>query len=432
MKKKITFLFLLASVQLIFAQIDLKDKLKGYVSPEEVVSLSEKIPFDQAIEVLSKVSEKVAGKKIVSTVQLTTPIGVEIVNMQYKKALFIIVQYNNLTIDETANTVIVRKKDESKTQLDKKEYASVNEREVKISAVLFEANIDDMRERGINWESLFSQSGIRIGSNIVTFQQQQQQAAGATAQATQQSKPPTGEFSDTSNFSLGPWSGTIGGLLRFFETNSLGQIIARPIITVRNGMEGKTQVGNDFSIKERDFAGNLTDKFYPTGTIITVTPHIYNEDNINYILLDLNIERSSVVSRDALSTNVSKNTVNTQVLLLPGEETAVGGLFENQEINSRRGIPFLKDLPWWFLGLRYIFGYDQTENVRKEIIMLIKADLLPTLKERIQMEKSESVLRDERNKELEQLDKYKDQIKKSDKDQEEIKEKKSNENQDNK
>ncbi|MCL4550848.1 MAG: type II and III secretion system protein [Bacteroidetes bacterium] len=411
MKKIITFLFLLSSVQLIFAQIDLKDKLKGYVSPEEIVSLSEKIPFNQAIEILSKVSEKVAGKKIVSTVDSNSPIGIEIVNMQYKKALFIIVQYNNLTVDETGPSIVVRKKDETaQTKLEKDVYAPITEREVKISAVLFEANVDDMRERGINWEFLLSQSGVQLGSKIVTLQEPQQQT-GTQTQAQQ--KPPTYEINTKSNYSLGPWDGTATGLLRAFETNGLGEIIARPTIIARNGIPGKTQVGNDFSIKERDFAGNLIDKFYPTGTIIEVTPYVYKEDGINYILLKLRIERSSVVSRDALSTNVSKNTINTDVLLLNGEETAVGGLFENQELNTRRGIPFLKDLPWWVFGLRYIFGYDQTENVRKEIIMLIKADILPTLKERIKMEKSDSVLRDERARNMELMEKYKEQLKKS-------------------
>jgi len=411
MKKLFSMLLLFLFSQISFAQIDLQEKLKGYVNPEEIVSLAQTISFDQAIEVLSKVSEKITGKRIVSSVNIKDPIGIEIDKMPYKKALFIIVQYNNLTVEETATTVIVKKKDDTKLQLDQKTYASVNEREVKISAVLFEANIDDMRERGINWEALFSQSGINIGGKVITLQQQQQQSSQATQQT---SNPPTFELNDTSSFSAGPWSGNIGGLFRFFETNSLGQIIARPVITVRNGIEGKTQVGDDFSIKERDFAGNLIDKFYPTGTIIQVTPHIYTEDDVNYILLNLNVERSSVVSRDALSTDVSKNTVTTQVLLLNGEETAIGGLFENQDITIRRGIPFLKDLPWWVLGIRYLAGYDSKETVRKEIIMLIKAELLPTLKERVQQKKSETTLHDVRQENLDQLDKLKEQIKNRD------------------
>lgn len=408
MKKLITILILFGLTFTVNAQIDFKEKLKGAVNPDELVSLSETITFDQAIEVLSKVSEKITGKKIVSTVNLTTPIGVEIDKWPYKKALFVIVQYNNLIIEETESTVIIKRKDESKTKLAKESYAPIDEREVKISAVLFEANIDDLRERGINWEFLLSQAGLSIGTKIITLQeQQQQQTAAATGQTQVIQKPPTYEINNSTNFTMGKWDGTATGLFRFFETENLGQIIARPIITARDGVEGKTQIGNDFSIKERDFAGNLLDKFYPTGTIIKATPYIFNEEGITYVLLKLNIERSSVVSRDALSTNVSKNVVTTDVLLLDGEETAIGGLFENQEISVRRGIPILKDLPWWVLGIRYLAGYDSKETIRKEVIMLIKAELLPSLKDRILKIKEDSALRDIRQENFDKMEKYK-------------------------
>ncbi|MCX6169089.1 MAG: hypothetical protein NTX65_07115 [Ignavibacteriales bacterium] len=408
MKKLFIILFLSGLTFSVNAQVDLKEKLKGAVNPEELVSLSETITFDQAIQVLSKVSEKLTGKRIVTTVTLTTPIGIEIDKWPYKRALFVIVQYNNLIVEETESTLIVKKKDESKATLAKDAYAPIDEREVKISAVLFEANIDDLRERGINWEFLLSQSGLSIGTKIITLQeQQQQQTAANTGQTQVIQKPPTYEINNSTNFTAGKWDGTATGLFRFFETENLGQIIARPIITARDGVEGTTQIGNDFSIKERDFAGNLLDKFYPTGTIIKVTPHIFNEEGITYVLLKLNIERSSVVSRDALSTNVSKNVVTTDVLLLDKEETAIGGLFENQEISVRRGIPFLKDLPWWVLGIRYLAGYDSKETIRKEVIMLIKAELLPSLKDRIQKLKDDSALRDIRQENFDKMDKYK-------------------------
>ena len=46
-------------------------------------------------------------------------------------------------------------------------------------------------------------------------------------------------------------------------------------------------------------------------------------------------------------------------------------------------MPFLKDLPWYVLGLRYLFGYEQEEVTKKELVILMKAELVPTLQERI-------------------------------------------------
>ncbi|WP_369407484.1 hypothetical protein [Rhodothermus marinus] len=42
---------------------------------------------------------------------------------------------------------------------------------------------------------------------------------------------------------------------------------------------------------------------------------------------------------------IDRNTADTQVLLLDGEQTIIGGLYSTRESISRKGIPFLKDLP---------------------------------------------------------------------------------------
>ncbi len=411
MKKLIVILILFGLIVTTHGQIDLKDKLKGYVSPDELITLSESISFDQALQVISKISEKVSGKKVVSPVSITMPIGIEIDKMQYKKALMIIVQYNNLFIEETESAIIIKKKGDGKGIGDSSA-VSIDEREVKISALMFEANIAEMRELGINWEFLLSQTGLSIGGKLVSIQDQASTSSGTSNTATQTTQnPPQFNLSSKSTFSMGPFDGTATALFKFFEDENLGKIISRPVITAINKKQGKTQVGSDFSIKERDFAGNLIDKFYQSGTIIEVTPNIMTEDGIDYVYLKVRMERSSVVI-GSLSTEKPKTEVTTNLLLLNGEETAIGGLITNEETTVRRGVPFLKDLPWWFFGLRYIFGYDQVSFSQKEIILLIKADILPSLKERFNKPKDQTLLKKTLDQQRDDVEKYKEQIKK--------------------
>ncbi len=45
-------------------------------------------------------------------------------------------------------------------------------------------------------------------------------------------------------------------------------------------------------------------------------------------------------------------------------------------------MPILKDLPWWFFGLRYLFGYDSKQVVKRELLVMLKADILPSVEER--------------------------------------------------
>ena len=89
----------------------------------------------------------------------------------------------------------------------------------------------------------------------------------------------------------------------------------------------------------------------------------------------------------------------------------------NQEAIVRKGIPFLKDLPWWFLGLRYIFGYDQETVSQKEIILLIKADILPSLKERMSKPKDPTALKKAIENQLNEMEKLQEQSKKKQEEQ---------------
>jgi type IV pilus assembly protein PilQ len=57
-------------------------------------------------------------------------------------------------------------------------------------------------------------------------------------------------------------------------------------------------------------------------------------------------------------------------------------MYSNDEEVTREGVPILKDLPWWVFGLRYLFGYDSKQIIKRELIILLKAEILPTLEER--------------------------------------------------
>lgn len=405
--KRLAIIFLFILTAGINAQVDLEQQLSGYVNPQEQVTISEATPFNQAIQILSKVSEKISGKKIVSTVMIDSPIGVTINKIAYKKALVIIVQYNNLIFEEGESVIVVKKKTEVKADTSAN-HASINDREVSISALFFQADTYAMRERGINWQLVLSQSGLSIGPSLTSMQE----ATATTSSST--GKTPTMDLTTSSTFTSGAFDGSATALFRFFESENLGELFASPSISVKNGIEGRIQVGTDLSIKQKDFSGNLIDKFVSTGTIIKVTPRVFSEDGIDFILLKLEVEKSTGTPGE-LSTTINKTQASTSVLLLDGEETTIGGLYVNEETNVRRGIPFLKDLPWWVLGIRYLTGYDQTINSKKEIIITIKANILPSLKERISRKKDENLIKKQIIKNQEMLEKYKIESMKKDK-----------------
>ena len=385
----------------VFPQKYWERRFKTYQNPDELVTMSENLPFSQAMELLSKVSESTTGRRIVSTIQKDDPIGIEIDNMPYDKALIIIVQYAGLQFETKEDVIVVKRGNEVEQDLTPETYASINTREVKISAVFFEMDVQEAKSIGISWEFLLSGEDNTVGGLIRTETE--------SGSGTETGLQPDFNLGITSDFDVGGFFGEATAVFKFFEDEGIGEIIASlssPNITVRDRNQGNIQIGSDFSVRTRDFAGNTVEKFFPTGTIINVTPYIHEEEGIDYVLLDIAVERSSFTQTET-TTEIKKTTAATQVLMLDGEETILGGLFINEEVQIRNGIPFLKDLPWWVFGIRYLTGSDETTIRKKELVILLKTELVPTLKERFENPEGDHVLGDELKERNKQIKYYK-------------------------
>jgi len=412
----VAIISLLFTVQ-IFSQEYLEKSLQTYQNPEQLISLSPNIPFSQAIALISKISLKTTGRRIVSTVQIDSAIGFEIKNMNYFKALVVLVRSQGLVYDETPDLIVIKRSNEGEEVHTKDNYVSINAREVKISAVFFEADVNKEKQLGINWQSLFSGATSSVGGNLNGFVPM---SSGSNSNSTTSGGTSTGGTSGTgttvqqspdfnitasSNFNIGDFYGKATAIFKMFENENIGQIISSPNITVLDGTDARLQDGQDISIKQKDFSGNIIDNFYSVGSIVTVTPHIIKEDNINYILLKIHVERSSFVP-DPTNTIINKTSADTRVVLLNGEETVIGGMYIDQTTKVRTGVPILKDLPWWFFGLRYIFGSDDNKVSKKELVILIRASLVPTIKDRLAGPPEENPLKQELEKQRNRIKYY--------------------------
>ncbi len=411
----LTFVLTIIFAFQIFSQDYLQKSLQTYQNPDELVTFSSSVPFSQAIELLSKVSEKTTGKPIVSNVEIDSAIGVEIKNMNYLKAMTVLVKMAGLVYEEKPDVIIIKRSSSVAQERTKENYVPANTPEVKISAIFFEADVNKERQLGINWQSVFQNATSSIGGTLNSFAPNPTTSSSTTggtstggtgtSGGTNAQITPDFNVSASANYSVGGFSGQVAALFKFFENENLGEIISSPTITVLNGTEARLQDGQDISIKQRDFSGNIIDNFYSTGSIVTVTPHIITEDGIKYILLKIHVERSSFVP-DPTTTIINKTSADTRVTMLNGEETVIGGMYIDQTTKIRRGVPFLKDLPWWFFGLRYIFGYDDNAVTKKELVILIRATLEPTLESRLSKPQSVNPLKDELEHQRERIKYY--------------------------
>ncbi len=348
---------------------------REYTSPQELVSIAPTATLDKALAAISEVSQKFIGKVIVDPDHRTMPISIDIQGMQWRDALDAICRKNGLSYTEYENyiqiagaggggggQVAARPGAPGSTDI-QPEFASFRSREIKISAVFLEVNLTRLDEVGVNWNFMKNTNGYMVD---------------ATSNFGDQVSTKIFKTEVTPKVSFA----NIDLIAQIFSNYDLGEILSGPQLVVRSGETGKIQVGQDFSVRERDFAGNLIDKFYSAGTIINVTPQVINEQGVSFIHMKIDAQRSSVVP-GTLTTILNKTQATTNVLLLDGEETVLGGLYNNEVDETRTGIPFLKDLPWWVFGLKYIFGYQKEQVIKKELVILLKAELVPTLQERL-------------------------------------------------
>ncbi|HOD54606.1 MAG TPA: type II and III secretion system protein, partial [Candidatus Cloacimonadota bacterium] len=172
-------------------------------------------------------------------------------------------------------------------------------------------------------------------------------------------------------------------LIKVIESNQKGSVIAHPNISVLSGKEGKIQVGQDFSVKTADEAGNISDKFFSTGVILNVKPTVIDNNGTEVVHLVASVEKSSAIP-GTVSTIINKNQASTEVYLYNGEETVIGGLYDTEYTKQRFGIPFLKDLPWWVFGIKYLTGYNSYEQHNREMIVILKAEIYDSIEKRME------------------------------------------------
>ncbi|OLD72976.1 MAG: hypothetical protein AUI33_07035 [Ignavibacteria bacterium 13_1_40CM_2_61_4] len=391
---------------------DSRLRTKGYVNPQEIVSLDSTMRMDQALLVLGELSKQYAGKVIIDLEKHKNPIGVYIVNQHWRDALDMICRRNGLTFVEEADFIrimsagpmTVAESQQRGGLADREPPPTLATKDVRISAVFFNTNVSKLQDYGISWNFFRNKGGKE--PTITGYE-----AAGILKGDSTSSVPPiktTGAAGGggSQGPSLDKFIGVIqsppaftfaniDALVKFFGSNSLGEVITSPEIVVRDGKKGRIQVGKDIFISTRDIAGNTVNQQISTGTIIDVTPSVYTQSDTDFIYLDLTIEESTV----APGPEINKSTVITRTILYDGEERAIGGLYATVDQEVREGIPFLKDLPWWFLGLRYVFGSESKVRTKQELIILLKAELLQPLRRRISNRKTESDIINEKRRE---------------------------------
>ena len=256
----------------------------------------------------------------------------------------------DITTDERTNSMLV--KDIAKNVNDIE--ALVRRLDTQTPQVVIEARIVQVaptfnRSLGIKWGADFQNTsngniiGISNATPVSPF--------GTPSPDFAVNLPAASNFGGV-GFTFGRFTGNPFNLdLRISagESQGLTRIISTPKVSVLDNQEAKIEQGESIPFSTVSQQGTQT-TFVDANLTLLVTPRISPDGGI---IMKVKVSKNAAgeTRPGAAGPSILKKEATTQILVMDGETTVIGGIYETSKTDSISGIPFLMDIPvlgWLF------------------------------------------------------------------------------------
>ncbi|WP_185962527.1 type IV pilus secretin PilQ family protein [Thalassomonas sp. M1454] len=360
------------------------------------------VPWDQALDIILKV--KGLGKRMDGNILMVAPndelvareakelqaqqqvselapLYAEYIQVNYAKAAdfsnilksegtSLLSERGSVTVDERTNTLLIR--DTAKSIEDIKRMINVLDipiRQVVIESRMVTVKDNISEELGIRWGVTHnggdtSSSGSLEGADSAN--------AGIVPPIDQRLNVnlPVADPAGAIAFQVARLAdGTILDLeLSAMEQENKGEIIASPRITTSNQKEAYIEQGTEIPFVSAASSGATSVTFKKAVLGLRVTPQITPD---NRIILDLVITQDTrgdtIATGTGLATAIDTQEIGTQVLVNNGETIVLGGIYQQQIINSVSKVPVLGDIPY----VGWLFRTTSEFNEKKELLIFV-------------------------------------------------------------
>jgi len=242
--------------------------------------------------------------------------------------------------------------------------------QVHIEAIIAEVSLDTSSELGVQW--LVDDSG----SDGPVFSSQ------FASSGTSISSVAAGNIPDGATLGLG--SIDDGGLsfialIRALQGDAQTNLLSTPSIVTLDNQEAEIVVGQNVPFVTGETTSSSTDVTNPFRTVerqdvgisLKVKPQINEGDAIT---MEIEQEVSNIAgsSTGAVDIVTNKRSIRTTVQLEDGELLVLGGLIDENVVESEQKIPGLGDIP--FLGA--LFRSKKLTNIKQNLMVFIRASIL--------------------------------------------------------
>ncbi|MCH7316977.1 type IV pilus secretin PilQ [Acinetobacter sp. ANC 5659] len=289
-----------------------------------------------------------------------------------------------VSTDPRTNTLIVSDTSQKIDQIRKMvDLLDVSVKQVMIEARIVSASTDFTREMGVKWgilsQGITNNNDLLVGgSNNTLWNLRDPQKNSDTGGWKYDIERP-----DNLNVDLGavtPGASRIAfGLISLsdfmldlelsaVQADGYGEVISTPKVMTADKQPAKIESGTKIPYASSSGGGaNAVPKteFIDATLSLDVTPSITPEGKV---MMKLNITKDSPSNPTPTGQlTINKNSIDTNVLVDNGETVVLGGIFEQENINSQTKVPFLGDIPY----LGKLFRRERKTDNKRELLIFV-------------------------------------------------------------
>ncbi len=289
-----------------------------------------------------------------------------------------------VSIDPRTNTLIINDTSQKIDQIRKMiDLLDVSVKQVMIEARIVRASTDFTKEMGVKWgilsQGISSNNDLLVGGSDTTLwnlrdPEKDEDTGGWKYEI---------ERPDNLNVNLGavtPGASRIAfGLISLsdfmldlelsaVQADGYGEVISTPKVLTADKQAAKIESGTQIPYSSSTGGGaNAVPKteFINATLSLDVTPSITPEGKV---MMKLNITKDSPGNPTPTGQlAINKNTIDTNVVVDNGETVVLGGIFEQENINSQTKVPFLGDLPY----VGKLFRRESKQDNKRELLIFV-------------------------------------------------------------
>lgn len=157
--------------------------------------------------------------------------------------------------------------------------------------------------------------------------------------------------------------------LQALEADGKGKTISSPRIMTMDQMEATIQQGVRVPYLVASASGATSVAWQDANLSLKVKPHITPDGRV---MMKLMITKNALGARDVLGYTIKTKEVVSDVLVENGGTIVIGGIFEQEELESTQRVPFLGDLPY----VGFLFKTKQKSDKRVELLIMITPKIM--------------------------------------------------------